>query len=228
MKVKWGALMVDGRGKIGGQVASKNRNGAYMRTKVSPVNRKTSAQTLVRSRLAGFSQGWAGLTQAQREAWNAAVTNFQKSNIFGDLVKPTGFNLYQRLNNNIAIGGGTAITTPPLLTSVTAFTSLSANAAAGTPAVTLTYAPAIPAAEYVKVFATAGQSAGKSFVKSEFRLIGTLVTANASPFALLSLYTAKFGSVPSAGKQIFFRCVFVNKTGGFVGQSRTTSCVVAA
>ena len=30
MKMKWGALVVDGRGKIGGQVASKNRAGAYL------------------------------------------------------------------------------------------------------------------------------------------------------------------------------------------------------
>jgi len=28
MKIKWGALVTDGRGKIGGQVASKNRSSA--------------------------------------------------------------------------------------------------------------------------------------------------------------------------------------------------------
>ena len=60
MKIKWGALMVDGRGKIGGQVASKNRAGAYMRNKVTPVNQQTSYQLTVRNRLSYYSQNWGG------------------------------------------------------------------------------------------------------------------------------------------------------------------------
>ena len=73
MKILWGALVVDGRRKIGGQVASKNRGGAYMRNKVTPVNPQTAAQTAIRNRLAGLSQAWRALTAAQRAAWNGAV-----------------------------------------------------------------------------------------------------------------------------------------------------------
>jgi hypothetical protein len=54
MKVLFGAIVVDGRGKIGGHVMSKNRAGAFMRTKVTPINRKSSFQTGVRSRLAAI------------------------------------------------------------------------------------------------------------------------------------------------------------------------------
>jgi len=36
MKTLFGAIVVDGRGKLGGHVASKNRHGSYFRTKVSP------------------------------------------------------------------------------------------------------------------------------------------------------------------------------------------------
>ena len=39
--MKFGALVVDGRNKIGGQVASKNRAGAYLRNKVTPSKKRT-------------------------------------------------------------------------------------------------------------------------------------------------------------------------------------------
>ena len=34
-KIKFGAMMVDASGKLGGQVFAKNRGGAYIRTKTS-------------------------------------------------------------------------------------------------------------------------------------------------------------------------------------------------
>src|SRR6056297_1294291 len=98
MKMKFGALVTDGRGKIGGQVASKNRYGSYLRTKVTPSNPQTASQLNVRSVLAALSSGWRDLTQAQRDGWNAAVLDFQKTNVFGDTITPTGKNLYTRLN----------------------------------------------------------------------------------------------------------------------------------
>jgi len=85
MKIKFGALVVDGRGKIGGHVASKNRGGAYLRTKVTPVNPQTSFQNAVRNRLTAFAQAWRGLAASQRAAWNSSVSDFSKTDIFGDI-----------------------------------------------------------------------------------------------------------------------------------------------
>src|SRR4051812_170938 len=84
MKVKFGSLVVDGRGKIGGHVLSKNRGGAYMRTKVTPINPQTADQSTVRGTLTSLSQSWRALTQNQITAWNNAVQNFQSTDIFGD------------------------------------------------------------------------------------------------------------------------------------------------
>src|SRR5690606_18792227 len=105
MKMKWGALVVDGRNKIGGQVASKNRGGSYLRTKVTPANPQTVAQSIVRSIFTVLSQAWRTLTQAQRNAWNAAVTDWQRTDIFGDIKSPSGFTLYMRLNQNLSLIG---------------------------------------------------------------------------------------------------------------------------
>ena len=79
MKLKFGAIVTDGRGKIGGHVMSKNRGGAYMRTKVTPSNPRSTAQTTVRSHLTTLSQGWRGLSATAIAAWNSAVSSFTKS-----------------------------------------------------------------------------------------------------------------------------------------------------
>src|SRR5690606_26146133 len=97
-KIKFGMMMTDARGKLGGQVFSKNRGGSYIRTKVTPSNPRSSFQQAIRTLLSGFSQAWSSLTANQRSAWNGAVSNWSKTDIFGDIKNPTGKNLFVRLN----------------------------------------------------------------------------------------------------------------------------------
>src|SRR6056297_1703187 len=113
MKIKWGALVVDGRGKIGGHVASKNRGGSYLRTKTTPVNPQSTAQTNVRSIFGQISQGWSGLTASQIEGWNNAVSEYSQTDIFGDLKNPSGKALYQRLNQSLLLVGEGLLTEAP-------------------------------------------------------------------------------------------------------------------
>ena len=128
MKIKFGAIVVDGRNKIGGHVMSKNPAGAYMRTKVTPVNPRSTDQAAIRSRLSAISSAWRGLTTGYVPAWNAAVDQWKKTDIFGDLKKPTGFNLHQKLNNNAIRAGGSAITLPPAAVAISPLGSLELSA----------------------------------------------------------------------------------------------------
>lgn len=213
MKAKFGAIVVAGSGKIGGHVASHNRAGAYFRTKVTPVNPQSTAQLAVRNRLGTRSQAWRGLTDVQRSAWIGAVSAFAKTDIFGDLKNPTGFNLYQKLNNNLVTVGAAPIAVPPIPDAVATVSVTSITPAAGTGAVPMVLSGAVPSDTAVKVFATAPQSPGVSFVKSEYRLITTLPAATATPVALGTAYTTKFGSF-TAGQKIFFKIVFTSTETG--------------
>ena len=225
MKMKFGAIVVAGRGKIGGHVASQNRAGAYLRTKVTPVNPQSGSQLTVRNRLTGFAQGWRGLTETERNSWNAAVADHAKTDIFGDLRQPSGFALYQRLNNNLSIIGVAPLDTPPLPSAVgVSFAeSLSCDE---TPALSLVLNGAVPSDTKVQIWATPPMSAGKSFVKSEYRLITVLASAATTPVNLLSAYTAKFGGIGSAGQKIFVKTVAVNETTGQTGTPSQVSAIV--
>lgn len=226
MKIKFGALVVAGRGKIGGHVASRNRAGAYLRTKVTPVNPGTTWQAAVRNRLAGISTDWRALTAAQRVAWNAAVADYAKTDIFGDIRNPSGFNLHQKLNNNLVNCSEAQITAPPLPEAVDAFTSLSLAADYTLQTVTITYAPAIAADHKALVFGTPAISPGISFVKSEYRQFDVMAAADASPFAITTEYIAKFGAVGAVGMKIFVQMVLINTTTGQAGIPISASSII--
>jgi len=228
MKMKWGALVVDGRGKIGGHVASKNRAGAYLRTKVTPVNPQSSDQLTVRNRFTTYSQLWRGLTQAQRDAWNAAVADFARTDIFGDLKNPTGFNLYQRLNNNLVLASETAITSPPTPEAVGIVVASSLTAISGTPSLSLVLTGNVPLLTGAKIFATPAMSPGKSFVKSEYRLIDVLAAEATTPVDLYAAYLAKFGAITEADSKIFVKVEPINRTTGQVGTPSQVSDIIEA
>lgn len=228
MKAKFGAIVVAGSGKLGGHVASRNRGGAYFRTKVTPVNPNTSAQAEVRSRLTSFSQAWRDLTDNQRASWNAAVANFAKTDIFGDLKNPSGFNLYQRLNNNLDQIGVAPLTSAPVPSEVVAVTELSVAADESASSLTITYAPTpVPADTAFIIRATPGLSPGVNFVKSEYRVLTFAETANVSPLAAGALWEAMFGEL-TEGTKIFVSIEPMNAVTGQKGIAVSASTIVVA
>lgn len=218
---------MDGRGKINGHVASKNKAGAYFRTKVTPTNPRSNAQSGVRSIVSTLSKAWAALTDAQRLEWNAAVSAYAKTDIFGDLRNPSGFNLFVKLNATLLGMGEAQINVPPLpsaVGSVGVFTLVADNSSNSLVAT-------LPDLDLetgdVMVEATPALSPGKSFVDSDYRSIGYFAAA-ASPLTLTSAYLAKFGAVGAAGQKVHVRISPINGTTGQKGQGATASTTIVS
>lgn len=228
MKAKWGMFITDGRGKVGGHVASKNRSGSYIRTKVTPTNPQTSFQATVRNRVAAFSQAWRGLTQSVRNSWNEAVDNFQSTNVFGDKFSPSGLNLYVKLNANLDQIGISALTNPPLPATVENIDTITPAAAAGAGTFTVAYTPAtVPADTAFIIETTRMVSPGKNFVKNEYRFLTFADAADTSPEDIAAAYVARFGSLV-AGQKIGVRVTPINKTTGQKGVGLSELIIVAA
>lgn len=216
-KVKFSALVSEMRNKLNGSVFSKNRAGNYLRNKVTPVNPQTIAQVAARNRLSSWSQAFRGLTAAQIASWNSAVEQFKTTDIFGDMKTPSGINLFTRLNINLDLVGGTNITTPPLPVTLGQIEGLALVSDVSSSTVTLTWTSgAVPANTAWLIEATPCISAGKSFVKSEYRLINVLATATTSGSNNFTSWSAKFGSLV-AGQKLFVRVTPVSTTTGIKG-----------
>lgn len=226
--MKFGALVVDGRGKIGGHVASKNKAGNYLRTKVTPVNPRTQAQVNVRGYFGTAAKAWAGLSDANRTAWNKAIELWKVTNIFGDLKNPSGFNLYVRLNANLANIGVAAISTPPLPAAIASWTQFSfVPDNTGTMVLTFAATP-IPTGFAMIIEGTAPCSPGITNANARFRKITKLAAGVATSEDLQAAYVAKFGSIAPIGDRVFLRSTPINIATGQKGQPAEASAVIIA
>lgn len=227
-KIKFTAIVADGRGKLNGTVFSKNRGGAYMRTKVTPVNRQTTFQAEARNRLGTFSQGFRELTAAQIAAWNSAVDGFKKTDIFGDIKAPSGINLYVKLNSNLDRVAVAAISTPPLPAGVDAITAVSGAASVGGADIDITFAPTpIPAGFAMVISLTKQKSPGQSFFGGQYADIVVVDAAGTSPNNITTAYTNRFGALVQ-GMKIGVKVQMINKTTGQAGIPLTATFLVGA
>jgi len=225
MKIKFGAIVVAGSGKIGGHVASKNRGGAYLRTKVTPTNPNTSSQNASRSLLGSLSTGWSGLQESQRNGWNGAVNDYASTDIFGDIKNPSGINLYVKLNANLAKSGQAFISDAPAKKAVAYSALESVVFSAGTLANSkITFADSELDGSRVVVRATPKVSNGTSFVKSEYRdILSATVVAGEVSFG--QAYIDKFGNLAELDKM--FVSVQVIENNGQAGIAQSMVCIAS-
>ncbi len=222
-----GVAGVDMRNALNGSVFSKNRGGAYVRTKVTPVNPQTTAQQNVRNRLSTNSAAWRGLTEAQRQAWIDAAINYPVTDIFGNTKILSGQQLYVRLNSNLDIIGAAHISTPltPVAIPALALTLLTSDDSANTVIVTGT--TPVPAGFALVFRGTGNVTPGKSFVKNLFRVVTSSAAAATSPYDISAAWTAMFGD-PVTGMKNFVQAFYISTTTGQAGIPVQVQTIVVA
>jgi len=99
--IKLSAIVSAARGKVGGNVFSANKAGAFVRTYVKPTNRNTIAQQTVRGRFGTLSSGWRNISAEVRGQWNTMAVQYPYMNRLGDMATYTGQQLYNKLQGNI-------------------------------------------------------------------------------------------------------------------------------
>lgn len=217
MKIKWGMMMTDGRGKLGGQVASKNRAGAYVRTKVTPVNPRTSYQSAVRQNLAIISKGWDMLTEKLRESWNSAANSgeWNRTDIFGDSRRPTGKNLFTSINLISRHATNSGILDVPQKASFPSGATPSVKANYISPTVdpvievVVDVSGDVTIGTRIEIQATPPVSAGRSYFENDYRsvLVTPPISAGELEMDIGELYVEKFGEVAgdALGRKIAVR-----------------------
>lgn len=225
MKIKYGAGIVDGSGKLNGWVASKNRGGSYMRTKVTPLNPSTTAQQNARGILGSLSTQWSQLTDAQRLSFNNAVGDFSRTDIFGDIRNPSGINLFVKLNTNLILTGQAQITTAPAKEELlfAGINVVTMDVSGQTTNIVLDNANLDGA--IVLAFATPTLTNGTSFVKNRLRSIGSFTVAD-DEILVTSGYTSKFGAF-ALGANIVVGFKVISATGQATTLQSKTASVVA-
>lgn len=210
-KIKFGMMMTDASGKLGGQVFAKNRGGSYVRTKRTPSNPQTTAQMTIRGIFASISSRWSSLTEQQRASWNGFVADYAKTDVFGDLRNPSGKALFQRLNQNLAISEQAEkdICTSPIEVPFANVTF--AGGSVGASELEVNTAGDTTGSKVV-IWATPSLSQGTKFVKNKLRQLEVVAGANGATSNFYASYVAKFG-VPAVGANIYVGVRVINANG---------------
>jgi len=227
-KIKFGMMMTDARGKLGGQVFTKTRSGATVRTKVTPVNPKTSFQGSVRNAFANISRQWALLDPEERNGWNTGVSDYAKTNVFGDTYLPSGKSLFQQINNNLSTAGASLVQTVPASRQTTLFdfTEADVNNTTGDILLDIIIPAPIPTSCRVVIEATTSNSPGRYNFSGQYRQFA-VVPGNAipDPDVIYNLYVAKFGT-PIRDKKISFRVYTIDNISGLASPKATQDAIV--
>lgn len=223
--VKYGGLAQDVRGSQNGLTYSRNKGGAYVRQKVSPVQPVSSFASLSRAIFAALAQRWAvTLTQSQREAWIAFAATHTFVNVFGDAITLSGIAMYMSVNRAVGQVGGAYIDDPPdtfAVPSVVSSTIVVALSGGVVSAMTqnTVVSEALTGDQGVYIFATPPLPPGVRPQRSDFRLINSpdsgLAAINSD---LAAMYNERFVT-PSLTptRAIWFRLVILDPVTGCVG-----------
>lgn len=119
--VKFGAIVTDIKGKLGGHVFQGSKGGSSLRTK--PGKTKVGRVTLRQWNPTGISpravfqdiaSNWQKLDPDTKLAWDSLLGVWTFTNKFGDTVNRTGYSIYTAANVNRALAGLAPLDYPPL------------------------------------------------------------------------------------------------------------------
>lgn len=226
MKVKFGAFVTDGRGKIGGTVYSKNKWGAFARNLVTPTNPASPYSANVRNHFNTNVQLWNSLDDVQKKLWTDFAIIHPRTDVFGSTYTLTGQTMLLSTNQNMQAIGGTDFTVPGtddvpaenwLIMSVDADS-------AGLIKITTAFAPN-NANNFCAVFATPGMSPGRTVAYQQYRQIGSIPADGSTIFDISTDYLAKFGALV-AGTKVFVKLRQIDDRSGLSGVEFSGSTIV--
>jgi hypothetical protein len=221
------------RGSINGVTFARNRFGLYARSKASPVQPRTPAQTERRAQLTVLSQRWRTLPESNRAEWRALADELTRSDTLGLTYRLTGLQAYLQVNLWRALLGIAPVDNPPpQLAAPSPVSIVSISFDVDQDILNIEFTPS-PYRGALAIWATAPFSQGINFVApSRYRVIAIRKPASfsgnlASPQNVGIEYIAKFG-IPMTelvGKRIAVALTPISydaaDTAGVAGQ-RTT------
>jgi len=216
-------LDVPQSGSEAGTTSSRNRFGQYRRSRAIPVNPGSSAQGVVRSRMAANAAAWRTLTSNQRAGWGSLGDQISRTDALGQAYTLNGFMAFCSVNNNLVAAGSAVLTDAPALATPAALLTATLTGTAATLSLAYTTTP-LGAGVKLHVYASPQRSAGRNY-EGDYRLIHTSAAAAASPANIFSAYQAKFGT-PVVGNKIFVSAV--TSVGGFHSGPCVANVVVTA
>ena len=233
-KVIYGGGITSIRGKLGGNIYSRNKYGNIIRPFANPIQPNSAKQMIFRERFQINSANWRLLLPQAQDAWRKASILLPDSS--GEMKSISGYPLFMMLNNNLANIGHPAISTPPVDKEVSAkFDTLQidcSGAVEGPPArfsIKIAFGPTPWATgSCVLVKASNLVTMGTMTMKGKTRIISCISPTGTSPCDITSNWESTYGVQPAPTEpehaQIYFHIQIIDIQTGIATKGYTCMC----
>jgi len=216
-RIIYSGLVTEIKGSIGGTTFQSNAYGYTVKNKARQKKPKTTLQNRQKIIMASASQGWRGLSDAQRalwDAWAASNPQYAKNNPSAEL---SGFAVFARWHAQAFTGGRELynfITAP-------SYTIASVDAVDYTltyddPSLNLEFEWSADADNlYANIFISQPFKNTVNFPGSRVRYL-LRTTNNSTTIDIAATYATLFGALPAVGESVFIDNVQYNQDNGMV------------
>ena len=209
--IRFGGLVTDISGKIGGQTLGTSASGSYIKNSGTPRKSITDLQQSKMGLMGTTAQRWRALTQEQRDTFNAASPDYPYLNRVGETKYYSGFAIFCQLANNIILSNDTGIPVPLPKISFTQLFSVIIEPGPGS--LEMTGEGTDATAKY-RLYTSRPSSVGISnSYKNQFFIKEVTATQMEAAFEFRPQMEAKWGPI-QAGTKFFWSLTAVDVTTG--------------
>lgn len=227
-RVKYGSIITELKGSIGGQTFQSIRGGFIIRNKPVSPKVRSRVQSGTRTIMGLLAQSWRTLSDAQRTTWSAVAPSYPHTDKFGDPASFTGYQLFIRCNLYLLAMNENPILSGALPDELFVPTDLAFSSSAALEQLDITWTSgAIPADMGILVRASPAISAGRSYRLSDTNIVGRMFSAESSPYDLWKEIEGKYGQGPAAGSRVLASFQVVSLVTGNASQLYNLSGIVA-
>lgn len=214
MKVQYGSIVVDARGKVGDVVASKNHAGNFLRELVIPVDVPSVYKTTSREQFGLIAQEWRKLQQFQRDLWNRQAMEFTILSVFATVRKPSGFHLFLSLNMYRFYIELPFLFNAPNFEATEFRSCVSLRAYGDSDDIRLTMSGPVPVNTRMLVYSSLPVSQGISKYHSTYYFLRIYATGSATEYGISESFINRFGRDIQEGEKMFVKVVYVDENTG--------------
>lgn len=184
-----------------------------------------SQSTSPRATLAGVAAFWNLLTEAEQTSWNDVAVNFPAKNKFGDIYTPSGYQVFMKLNSNLALINHDILRSGPIA-DYPVLPPIEPPSGDPPELLKFSFTGGIPEGMSVLVYACFGVLRGSGFRKGKEKLLMAAPSNSTGVIDCTYAYQNLFGQI-KPNSNIYFRFVAVNHSNGQLSVERILRLIKA-
>ena len=213
-RVKPSAIVSDVRGKIGGTVFQRFKSGLVVRSKCSPVNKKSALQVISRNIASLTANAWLQLTAVDRDQWDSftaynPIAQRNNSEVFVSgqqaFLKLNNYRLHYSLPILVVPEFNKCVLDPVVLTLSRTGANLRVKSNRAL----------VASDEFIILFITVRMSPAINNPGNRYKLI-KFVTTNGVNFTITPEYEDVYGAIPLIGDTVFMKYTNASKLSGLL------------